>query len=71
MSRDHTGLVAALQLTDEQFKEWCEKAKEKDVSLELFIVDSVEGSITRSEIIKYLENQSKKKPWWKKRTYIL
>jgi hypothetical protein len=71
MSRDYTGLVAALQLTDEQLKEWCEKAKERDMSLELFIIDSVEGGITRSEIIKYLDNQPKKKPWKEKRIYSL
>ena len=60
-----------LRLTDKQHEEWSKAAKEKNVSLQNFIIDCVEGKFVRSELIRYLKSQAAQKPWWEKRTYIL
>lgn len=58
-----------LRLTDAQFEDWKGYANNQNQSLEDYITNSVEGQVLRSQIMKYLDEQSKRKPWWKKRAY--
>ena len=59
-----------VNISDDQLREWEQRSKEKGhTSLNYFIIDCVEGHITRNEIIKYLEERAKEVPWWKKRQY--
>ena len=60
-----------LRLTEAQFEEWREYANNKNQSLENYITNSVEGQVLKTQIIGYLDQQSKKIPWWKKRFYTL
>ena len=66
-----TSIIIELPILKEKFEEWKERALEKNMTVQGFIEDAVEGHIIRKDIIEYLEKQSTKKPWWKKRTYIL
>ena len=60
-----------LRLTNTQFEEWKEYANNQNQSLEDYIIDSVDGQVLRSQIVKYLDDQSRQKPWWKKKFYTL
>ena len=60
-----------LRITQEQFDEWSSNAKDKNKSLDQYIKDSIEGQVLKSQILKYLNNQAKNKPWWEKRSYNL
>ena len=55
-----------LRLTETQFDEWKEYAKEKNQSLEDYIINSVDSQALRLQILDYLNTQSKKKPWWQR-----
>lgn len=60
-----------LLLPDKQYDEWTKRAKKANKPLMSFIEDSVEGHMTRSDIIKYLDKQSHHLHWWKKKSYQL
>lgn len=60
-----------LRLTEAQFEEWKGYAKNQNQSLENYIIDSVDGQVLRSQIVKYLDDQAKRKPWWQRRFYTL
>jgi len=60
-----------LRLTDAQFEDWSGMAKLKNQSLDNYIIDSVDGQVLKSRILKYLDDQARKKPWWQKRFYSL
>ena len=60
-----------LRLTKEEILEWSSYAKEENKSLDKYIKDSVEGQVLKSQILKYLGEQAKNKPWWEKRFYTL
>ena len=60
-----------LQVTEEQFDEWSRLAEKKGRKLEDYIEDCVEGHFIRSQVIKYLNEQASRKPWWEKRMYNL
>ena len=65
------GVEIKLKLTKDQFESWKKCSDEKNWSMEFYITDCVEGAQLRSEMLKYLDDRSKDKPWWKKRYYLM
>jgi len=65
------GVEVTIRVTKEQFESWRDRAEEKNWSLKFYITDCVEGAQLRSDMIKYLDDRAKDKPWWKRRYYQL
>lgn len=60
-----------LRITEAQLEEWKSYANKKNQSLEDYIINSVDGQVLRTQIVKYLDEQARRKPWWKRRFHNL
>lgn len=60
-----------LRITEAEYEQWKKYADKNNKTLDDYIKCSVESQALKQDILKYLNRQADKKPWWEKKTYIL
>jgi len=58
-----------IEITEEMFKQWSEWAKQKNSSLNEYIINSVEGQAIKEMIINYLNERDEQEPQWEFRNF--